>query len=329
MGAPKQRWTSEEEAALKAGIKKYGVGKWSTILKDQDFSSALRSRSNVDLKDKWRNLNCMANGMGSRHRVKVSHKSSQATNKHGGDAAVHEMVVEKDSEEVDLTHVAESIETSYDAGSERQDSRLNDLILEAVTKLKEPRGSSQHAIARYIELRHAAPPDLERTLATNLKLLTEKGHLIKVKNQYRITPKSTSSEVGKDNFHTMLPNGTKNSLSEAENSGVIILTKARIDAELEQMKSMTAEEAAVAAARAVAEAEAAIAEAEAAAREAEEAEAEAEAARCFADAANLRGPSPIGVIHCWLRNFMALMISCKLYNIRDDNHPSMYVTLGV
>ncbi|XP_073151677.1 single myb histone 1-like [Henckelia pumila] len=284
MGAPKQRWTSEEEAALKAGIKKYGVGKWSTILKDQDFSAALRSRSNVDLKDKWRNLNCMANGMGSRHKVKILHKSIHATNKHSGDAAAHEMIIEKDSEEVDVTPVEESIETSYDAGSERQDSRLDDLILEAVTKLKEPRGSGQHAIARYIELHHAPPPDFERTLTTNLKLLTEKGHLIKVKNLYRITPKSTSSELGKDTPST-LPNGTKNTLSEADKRGAHFLTKAQIDAELEKMKSMTAEEAAVAAARAVAEAEAAIAEAELAAREAEEAEAEAEAARCFADAA--------------------------------------------
>lgn len=50
MGAPKQKWTSEEEAALKAGISKYGIGKWSTILKDPEFSSVLRARSNVDLK---------------------------------------------------------------------------------------------------------------------------------------------------------------------------------------------------------------------------------------------------------------------------------------
>lgn len=50
MGAPKQKWTSGEEAALKAGIAKYGVGKWSTILKDPEFSTVLRSRSNVDLK---------------------------------------------------------------------------------------------------------------------------------------------------------------------------------------------------------------------------------------------------------------------------------------
>lgn len=50
MGAPKQKWTSEEEAALKAGVAKYGVGKWSTILKDPEFAPVLRARSNVDLK---------------------------------------------------------------------------------------------------------------------------------------------------------------------------------------------------------------------------------------------------------------------------------------
>lgn len=50
MGAPKQKWTAEEEAALKAGVAKYGVGKWSTILKDPEFATVLRSRSNVDLK---------------------------------------------------------------------------------------------------------------------------------------------------------------------------------------------------------------------------------------------------------------------------------------
>lgn len=50
MGAPKQRWTPEEEAALKAGVRKHGVGKWRTILKDPEFSGVLSMRSNVDLK---------------------------------------------------------------------------------------------------------------------------------------------------------------------------------------------------------------------------------------------------------------------------------------
>lgn len=50
MGAPKQKWSSEEETALKAGVAKHGAGKWSTILKDLEFKSILFLRSNVDLK---------------------------------------------------------------------------------------------------------------------------------------------------------------------------------------------------------------------------------------------------------------------------------------
>jgi hypothetical protein len=50
MGAPKQKWTAEEEAALKAGVIKHGAGKWRTILTDPEFSGILHLRSNVDLK---------------------------------------------------------------------------------------------------------------------------------------------------------------------------------------------------------------------------------------------------------------------------------------
>jgi len=56
MGALKQKWTGEEEAALKAGVVKHGAGKWRNILKDPEFNIILCNRSNVDLKDKWRNL---------------------------------------------------------------------------------------------------------------------------------------------------------------------------------------------------------------------------------------------------------------------------------
>ncbi|KAG8373843.1 hypothetical protein BUALT_Bualt11G0067400 [Buddleja alternifolia] len=284
MGAPKQKWTPEEEAALKAGIHKYGLGKWSTILKDPEFNAVLRSRSNVDLKDKWRNLNCMANGLGSRHRSSVAHKSSQLPTKHDEDATTRSLVVEKDPIVVDVVPVAAPSESSQDASSRKQIPRLDDLILEAITKLKEPRGSSRQTIAQYIEDRQSAPSDFERTLAASLKLLTENGRLVKVKHQYRIAPRSLSSNIGKES-PLLLTNGAKIGHSEPQRNGIVILTKAQVDAELERMKSMSAEEAAAAAARAVAEAEAAIAAAEAAAREAEEAEAEAEASNCFAHAA--------------------------------------------
>lgn len=73
--------------------------------------------------------------------------------------------------------------------------------------------------------------------------------------------------------------------SRVDSDDINTLTKAQVDFELTKMRSMTPQEAAVAAARAVAEAEVAIAEAEDAAREADAAEADAEAAQAFAEAA--------------------------------------------
>ncbi|KAL6530028.1 hypothetical protein OROMI_028673 [Orobanche minor] len=282
MGAPKQKWTSEEEAALKAGISKYGIGKWSTILKDPEFSSVLRARSNVDLKDKYRNLNCVV--LGSRQRTRFASKSNQLTIKKDENTSIRSVITETESEVLDGNSLALSCEIFQGAGSKKPISRVDDVIVEAITKLKEPRGSSRHAIQNYIGDHYSIPPDFEATLAAHLKILMENGRLIKVKHQYRVAPRSVSFSVGKEPL--LLEYGaTKESSSEAEKNDFVMLTKAMIDAELEKMKSMSAEEAAKAAAKAVAEAEAAIAEAEAAAREAEEAEAEAEAAQCFADAA--------------------------------------------
>lgn len=50
MGNHKQKWTADEEEALKAGVKKHGMGKWKTILVDPDFAPSLTHRSNIDLK---------------------------------------------------------------------------------------------------------------------------------------------------------------------------------------------------------------------------------------------------------------------------------------
>ncbi|KAK9080187.1 hypothetical protein SSX86_001862 [Deinandra increscens subsp. villosa] len=66
---------------------------------------------------------------------------------------------------------------------------------------------------------------------------------------------------------------------------ITVPTKGRIDLELKEMRNMTLQEAAAAAAQAVAEAEVTIAEVEEASREAETAEADAEVAQAFAKAA--------------------------------------------
>ncbi|GKC96177.1 telomere repeat-binding factor 4-like protein [Tanacetum coccineum] len=50
MGNPKQKWTAEEEDALRAGVAKHGTGKRKNIQKDPEFNPHLYSRSNIDLK---------------------------------------------------------------------------------------------------------------------------------------------------------------------------------------------------------------------------------------------------------------------------------------
>ncbi|PQM40505.1 hypothetical protein Pyn_21686 [Prunus yedoensis var. nudiflora] len=69
MGNPKQKWTSEEEEALRAGVKKHGTGKWKDIQKDPEFNPFLSSRSNIDLKDKWRNMT--VSGMNPRDKSRA------------------------------------------------------------------------------------------------------------------------------------------------------------------------------------------------------------------------------------------------------------------
>ncbi|XP_030498429.1 telomere repeat-binding factor 2 isoform X3 [Cannabis sativa] len=283
MGAPKQKWTAEEEAALKAGVIKHGAGKWRTILTDPEFSSILHLRSNVDLKDKWRNINVTAI-WGSRQKAKLALKKNLPTPKLDNNPLALVTVVQNVEEVVDAKPLAIASGTMRNTNSKEPNARLDKLILDAITNLRELRGSDRAAIAMYIEEKYWAPPNLKKLLSTKLKHMTENGKLIKVKHRYRIGSSSTGAEKRRNSSVLPLEERPKDH-SVAEKSDVIILTKSQVDADLSKMRSMTAQEAAAAAAQAVAEAEAAIAAAEVAAREAEAAEAEAEAAQVFAKAA--------------------------------------------
>ncbi|CAK7339748.1 unnamed protein product [Dovyalis caffra] len=281
MGAPKQKWTAEEEAALKAGVIKHGTGKWRTILMDPEFSAVLRLRSNVDLKDKWRNINVTAI-WGSRQKAKLALKRSPLTPKHEENAKALSTVVQTDEEVVDAKPLAIASGTPRNGGPKDLLARLDNLILEAISTLKEPSGSDRASIALYIQEKYWAPMNLRKLLGGKLKHLTANGKLIKIKHKYRIAPISTPSE-GRRNHP--LAEGKRKDPLKLEKSKNRILTKAQVDQDLSKIRGMTALEAAAAAAKAVAEAETAIAEAEAAAKEAEKAEVEAEAAQVFAKAA--------------------------------------------
>ncbi|KAM6540900.1 hypothetical protein CsatB_005347 [Cannabis sativa] len=285
MGAPKQKWTQEEEAALKAGVVKHGAGKWRTILKDPEFSGVLYLRSNVDLKDKWRNMSVMSNGWGSRDKARVALRRIQHVPKQD-ESTFGSGGVQSDEESAELMPPAASSDTQQmqqSSGPKRTIVRLDNLIMEAVASLMEPGGSNKTAIANYIEDQYRAPPDFKRLLSAKLKFLTSSGKLIKVKRKYRIAP--TPSLFERRTSSAMPMEGRHRDFSNFSNDDISILTKEQVDLELAQMKKMTAKEAAAAAARAVAEAEIAIAEAEEATREAEEAEADAETAQAYADAA--------------------------------------------
>ncbi|KAG5581207.1 hypothetical protein H5410_051834 [Solanum commersonii] len=62
MGAPNQKWTPEEESALKVGVLKYETDKWHTILKDPEYSGQVEK---YDSDDKW---------LGSRDKARLTLK---------------------------------------------------------------------------------------------------------------------------------------------------------------------------------------------------------------------------------------------------------------
>ncbi|PKA49067.1 Telomere repeat-binding factor 1 [Apostasia shenzhenica] len=284
MGAPKQKWTSEEESALKAGVDKHGSGNWRTILRDPEFSGILFLRSNVDLKDKWRNMRVTANGWGSREKARVGLKKFRVLPERD-DNLLAMSTLEEHDEFVDYKPLTMSSEIMRITGRKRSVMKIEDLIMEAITFFKEPKGSNKTAIASYIEDQYMAPADFRVLLSANLKAMTASGKLFKVKRKYRISPCSSIPGWRKSQVLPLEVN--RREPLKIDTNDAMRKPKGQIDVELARVKNMTAQEAAASAAQAIAEAEKAITEAEEAAREADAAEIDAEAAQTFAEAAML------------------------------------------
>lgn len=66
-----RRWASVEKECLKQGVALYGEGNWLKI--KQHFPHELADRSNVDLKDKWRNL--YGNRQSRKRKQKQNHSA--------------------------------------------------------------------------------------------------------------------------------------------------------------------------------------------------------------------------------------------------------------
>ncbi|KAJ6812803.1 single myb histone 4-like [Iris pallida] len=167
MGAPKQKWTSEEEEALRAGVEKHGAGKWRFIQKDPEFSQCLAHRTNIDLKDKWRNLSGSSCPREKSRLPKL--KGSDATPMSGYPGAT-----------VVSPMVEDSVRNSKDGKVKCSE------ILEAITALREPNGSEIGAICNFIEQRREVPPNFRRLLGQKLRRLVLQKKIEKVQSNYRL-----------------------------------------------------------------------------------------------------------------------------------------------
>ncbi|KAK6944795.1 SANT/Myb domain [Dillenia turbinata] len=191
MGNPKQKWTAEEEEALRAGVAKHGTGKWKNIQRDPEFNRFLFSRSNIDLKDKWRNMSVSEGGQNPREKSRTSKPKSNsnsdspaaaktpASNAQSS-ATVSEPVKQDTSAE---TPIDDSAKSSVDAKSV---PKYNLLIIEAITNMKELNGSDISSIVGYIKQRQEIPQNFRRLLSSRLRRLVAQDKLEKVKNCYKV-----------------------------------------------------------------------------------------------------------------------------------------------
>jgi hypothetical protein len=62
----------------------------------------------------------------------------------------------------------------------------DDMILEALTALRDPNGIDVTTIASFMEERHQLPPSFRRTLGSKLKRLVSQEKIIKIHNSYKL-----------------------------------------------------------------------------------------------------------------------------------------------
>jgi myb proto-oncogene protein len=160
MGNQKLKWTAEEEEALLAGVRKHGPGKWKNILRDPELAEQLSSRSNIDLKDKWRNLSVAPGIQGSKDKIRTPkikaaafHLAAAAaaaivTPTHSGHSSPVATLPRSGSSDL-------SIDDSFNIVVDPKNApRYDGMIFEALSNLTDANGSDVSAIFNFIEVRH-------------------------------------------------------------------------------------------------------------------------------------------------------------------------------
>ncbi|KAL8522573.1 hypothetical protein ACS0TY_012649 [Phlomoides rotata] len=181
MGNQKLRWTEEEEEALTAGVAKHGTGKWKNILADPEFNHKLILRSNVDLKDKWRNL-CVTAEQGS--------GANRTPNGQASTSSVLPPTTENSSSVVTKDNVNDKPSSS--SRRAKNGPAYPEMILDALSSIKDRNGSDFSSILEFIENKYEVPQNFNKTLSSELRKLIMQGKAEKVNKHYKIKQASVA-----------------------------------------------------------------------------------------------------------------------------------------
>ncbi|XP_022998553.1 telomere repeat-binding factor 4-like [Cucurbita maxima] len=180
MGNQKQKWTQEEEEALLAGVQKHGPGKWKNILKDPEFAPFLTHRSNIDLKDKWRNLSVSTASQGSKEKSRTPKAKAivAASISNNQNSALTKFNASADAAGEDPPNSAPQ--------DGKNVPRYHTMIFEALSTIKDSNGCDIGTMVNFIEQRHEVPQNFRRQLSSKLRRLVSQGKLEKVQNCYKV-----------------------------------------------------------------------------------------------------------------------------------------------
>ncbi|KAL1224099.1 Telomere repeat-binding factor 4 [Cardamine amara subsp. amara] len=202
MGNQKLKWTAEEEEALLAGVRKHGPGKWKNILRDPEFADQLASRSNIDLKDKWRNLSVAPGIQGSKDKIRTPRIKAAAFHLAAvAAAATITPTTSGNSSPVATLHRSGSSDMSIDDSysivvDAKNAPRYDGMIFEALSALADANGTDVSAIFNFIEQqKHEVPPNFRRFLSSRLRRLAAQGKLEKTQNFYKMNDHSLGTRT--------------------------------------------------------------------------------------------------------------------------------------
>ncbi|KAE8671439.1 hypothetical protein F3Y22_tig00111952pilonHSYRG00040 [Hibiscus syriacus] len=163
--------------SVESGSSQYGKGNWKLIQRDPELSPFLFARSNIDLKDNWRNLSGGPGGHGSREKSRPSKPKPTS-------ASPQSSVVVKQ------TALPKPLIDDSSRSFAPSPNRYNELIIEAVSALKEPNGSDNRAIVCYIEVHNRYKIRKDETFGTKTPTPKQKG-----KRPKQLQNQSTQDQV--------------------------------------------------------------------------------------------------------------------------------------